>query len=123
MTGGQQGEHLNQGLNWGLVFFWLVVLFCTLPVFFFLLLMNIVYCECLSVPSTAVMCKKKIVIFYQIGTLFDTCTSQNIQIPLFIRYVYIKILNHTFYAPGLKGPPGASSNWIVCPFVCLSVRP
>ena len=31
-----------------------------------------------------------------------------------------------FYAPGLKGPPGASSNRIVCPsvclFVCLSVR-
>ena len=28
----------------------------------------------------------------------------------------------TFYAPGLKGPPGASSVWIVCLFVCLSVR-
>ena len=32
-----------------------------------------------------------------------------------------------FYAPGLKGPPGASSNWIVRPsvrlFVCLSVVP
>ena len=36
----------------------------------------------------------------------------------------------TFYAPGLKGPSGASSNWIirlsvrpsVCPFVRLSVR-
>ena len=27
-----------------------------------------------------------------------------------------------FYAPGLKGPPGASSNRIVCPSVCLSVR-
>ena len=31
-----------------------------------------------------------------------------------------------FYAPGLKGPPGASSDWIVrlsvCPSVCLSVR-
>ena len=26
-----------------------------------------------------------------------------------------------FYAPGLKGPPGASSNWIVRPFVCLSI--
>ena len=30
-----------------------------------------------------------------------------------------------FYAPGLKGPPGASSNRIVrlsvCPFVCLFV--
>ena len=28
-----------------------------------------------------------------------------------------------FYAPGLKGPPGASSNWIVCPSVRLFVRP
>ena len=32
-----------------------------------------------------------------------------------------------FYAPGLKGPPGASSNRIVRlsvrPFVCLSVIP
>ena len=28
-----------------------------------------------------------------------------------------------FYAPGLKGPPGASSNRIVCPSVLLSVRP
>ena len=31
----------------------------------------------------------------------------------------------SFYAPGLKGPPGASSNWIVRPFVrpsgCLSM--
>ena len=26
-----------------------------------------------------------------------------------------------FYAPGLKGPPGASSNQIVRPSVCLSV--
>ena len=38
-----------------------------------------------------------------------------------------KILEHwtlaiTFYAPGLKGPPGASSVWIVCPSVRLSVR-
>ena len=28
-------------------------------------------------------------------------------------------VNDNFYAPGLKGPPGASSNWIVC----LSVIP
>ena len=28
-----------------------------------------------------------------------------------------------FYAPGLKGPPRASSNWIVRLSVCLSVRP
>ena len=28
-----------------------------------------------------------------------------------------------FYAPGLKGPPGASSVWIVCPSVRLSVCP
>ena len=27
-----------------------------------------------------------------------------------------------FYAPGLKGPPGASSVWIVRPSVCPSVR-
>ena len=25
----------------------------------------------------------------------------------------------TFYAPGLKDPPGASSNRIVCPSVCV----
>ena len=29
----------------------------------------------------------------------------------------------TFYAPGLKNPPGASSVWIVRAFVCLSVCP
>ena len=28
-----------------------------------------------------------------------------------------------FYVPGLKGPPGASSNRIVCPSVRLSARP
>ena len=28
-----------------------------------------------------------------------------------------------FLCPGLKGPPGASSSWIVRPFVCLSVCP
>ena len=28
-----------------------------------------------------------------------------------------------FYVPGLKGPPGASSNQIVCPSVRLSVCP
>ena len=36
-------------------------------------------------------------------------------------------MSHNFYAPGLKGPLGASSNRIVrpsvCPFVCLSVCP
>ena len=40
-------------------------------------------------------------------------------------------LDLVFYAPGLKGPPGASSSRIVrlsvcpfvCPFVCLSVIP
>ena len=32
-----------------------------------------------------------------------------------VRHIY-------FYAPGLKGPPGASSVWIVCPSVRLSVR-
>ena len=32
----------------------------------------------------------------------------------------LSTLSHfSFYAPGLKGPPGASSVWIVCPFVCL----
>ena len=30
---------------------------------------------------------------------------------------------NAFYAPGLKGPPGASSNRIVRPSVCLSVCP
>ena len=33
-----------------------------------------------------------------------------------------KNFNLTFYASDLKGPPGASSNWIVRPSVCLSVR-
>ena len=28
----------------------------------------------------------------------------------------------TFLCPGLKGPPGASSNRIVRPSICLSVR-
>ena len=31
-------------------------------------------------------------------------------------------INRLFLCPGLKGTPGASSNWIVCPFVCLFVR-
>ena len=29
--------------------------------------------------------------------------------------------SYNFYAPGLKGPPGASSNQIVCLSICLSV--
>ena len=34
------------------------------------------------------------------------------------------MLNTTcFYAPGLKGPSGASSNWIVRLSVCLEVIP
>ena len=45
--------------------------------------------------------------------------------------VFMKRMLRDFYAPGLKGPPGASSNWIVrlsvclsvCPSVCLSVIP
>ena len=41
---------------------------------------------------------------------------------------FINLLQHdcveaAIYAPGLKGPPGASSNRIVRPFVCPSVRP
>ena len=33
-----------------------------------------------------------------------------------------KMLLHCYFlCPGLKGPPGASSNRIVCPSVCLSV--
>ena len=32
-------------------------------------------------------------------------------------------LQTTFSAPGLIGPPGASSVWIVCPNVCLSICP
>ena len=31
-------------------------------------------------------------------------------------------LQTTFSAPGMKGPPGASSVWIVCPSVRLSVH-
>ena len=42
------------------------------------------------------------------------------------KYKYTNIHVH-FYAPGLKGPPGASSNWIVhlsvCLSLCLSVCP
>ena len=37
-----------------------------------------------------------------------------------------KKVHNAFYAPGLKGPPGASSVWIVRlsvhPSICLSVR-
>ena len=33
------------------------------------------------------------------------------------KWIYIV----SFYVPGLKGPPGASSVWIVCPSVCRSV--
>ena len=48
-----------------------------------------------------------------------------------IENYYIKVTENqidvdNFYAPGLKGPPGASSNWIVRlsvrPSVCLFVR-
>ena len=38
-----------------------------------------------------------------------------------IRPFHLFNLHKHFYAPGLKGPPGASSNRIVRPFVCLSV--
>ena len=33
------------------------------------------------------------------------------------------LVRYFFYAPGLKGPPGASSVWIVCLSVRPSVRP
>ena len=56
-------------------------------------------------------------IIYWIDTMVMTLTET----------VLILIVIVYFYAPGLKGPPGASSNWIdhlfVCPSVCLSVRP
>ena len=35
----------------------------------------------------------------------------------------MKVFPRYFYAPGLKGPPGASSVWIVCPSVRPFVRP
>ena len=38
------------------------------------------------------------------------------------RHMHSSECCHYFYAPGLKGPPGASSVWIVCPSVCPSVR-
>ena len=38
-------------------------------------------------------------------------------------YVKYLFLLTNFYAPGLKGPPGASSNQIIRLFVRLSVRP
>ena len=44
---------------------------------------------------------------------------KNIWLPI---WTYFETRNH-FYAPGLKGPPGASSNWIVRPSVCPFVRP
>ena len=41
--------------------------------------------------------------------------------------VYLSVCYHnlicSFYAPGMKGPPGTSSNRIGCPSVCLSVIP
>ena len=36
---------------------------------------------------------------------------------------YERVSKTPFYAPGLKGLPGASSNRIVRPSVCPSVRP
>ena len=39
-----------------------------------------------------------------------------------IKLIYL-VFSAYFYAPGLKGPPGAYSVWIVCPSVCPSVRP
>ena len=56
--------------------------------------------ECHRIPLTRSV--------FMFGTIEDT--------PNIIR------LNCIFDAPGLKGPPGASSNWIVRPSVCLSVR-
>ena len=47
----------------------------------------------------------------------------NFQIHWYTYYtLHCPCLEISFYAPGLKGLPGASSVWIVCPSVCLSVR-
>ena len=42
--------------------------------------------------------------------------------PLLNQTLFVR-LQTTFFAPGLKGSPGASSVWIVCPSVCLSICP
>ena len=58
--------------------------------------------------------------------LFQKGTSilQGYIAPIKQQYMYnclnLKYCNS--YAPGLKGPPGASNNRIVCPSVCVSVR-
>ena len=84
-----------------------MVLFCTLPAGFFLLLMNIFDIEAVPVTYMRVPqrseCRRyvsKTVIFYFLIQLKHTCTSDsyNIQILLLILYVYINSLNHTFYA-------------------------
>ena len=37
-------------------------------------------------------------------------------------HLHFAIIKKDIYAPGLKGPPGETSNRIVCPSVCLFVR-
>ena len=49
-------------------------------------------------------------------------SSRNLeQLDLVIKFLVRYINFAYFYAPGLKGPPGASSNWIIHRFVCLSI--
>ena len=57
----------------------------------------------------------EIIVFVQCKTLHTKCLTN---------YRHFSILNSSnhFYAPGLKGPPGASSNRIACLSVRLSVR-
>ena len=51
--------------------------------------------------------------------VFLETISQNFTYNLLTNSILIFLY---FYAPGLKGPPGASSVWIVCPSVHPSVR-
>ena len=60
----------------------------------------------------------------QLDTLKSSpCLWMDSFVFLSVIFAILKINILSFYAPGLKGPPGASSNRIVCPSVCLSVRP
>ena len=53
-----------------------------------------------------------------IHLLFGDLICKGISLHIFTRLYF-----GDFYAPGLKGPPGASSNWIIRLSVCLSICP
>ena len=89
------------------------------------------FCPCLpqNLQSFAVLMRYPKILKIEVNHTFRCVYFSTIQISFsdlksLVYTLYFSVKRKSiFYAPGLKGPPGASSVWIVRPFVCPFVRP